>query len=52
MISKLCRPEVELMSVTAHWNMVCGINEKFDVFDLACGFLNNSLKALAHFLPT
>lgn len=32
--------------------MVCGRNEKFNVFDLACGFLNNSLKALAHILPT
>lgn len=37
------------------WNMVCGRNEKFNVFDLACGlwpFLNNSLKALALTLPT
>lgn len=31
---------------------MCGRNEKFNVFDLACGFLNNSLKALAHILPT
>lgn len=31
---------------------VCGRNEKFNVFDLACGFLNNSLKVLAHSLPT
>lgn len=31
---------------------MCGRTEKFNVFDLACGFLNNSLKALAHILPT
>lgn len=34
------------------WNMACGRNEKFNIFDLACGFLNNSLRALAHMLPT
>lgn len=45
----MIRQEARCCPWQSSWNMVCGRNKKFNAFDLACGFLNNSQKVLAHF---